>query len=36
MKKSKEKNTKKAHPEEFENLETVDESLQYFFNMIGG
>ena len=27
---------RKAHSEEFENLETVEESLQYFFDMIGG
>ena len=27
---------KEAHKEEFENLETVEESLEYFFNMIGG
>lgn len=27
---------RKAHPEEFENLETAEESLQYFFDMIGG
>lgn len=27
---------KKAHPEEFENLETAEESLQCFFDMIGG
>lgn len=27
---------KKAHSEEFKNLETAEESLQYFFNMIGG
>ena len=26
----------KLHKEEFENLETVEESLEYFFNMIGG
>lgn len=27
---------RKAHPEEFENLETAEESIQYFFDMIGG
>lgn len=27
---------KKAHPEEFENLETAEDSIQYFFDMIGG
>ena len=27
---------KEAHKEEFENLETVEESLEYFFDMIGG
>ena len=27
---------RKAHPEEFENLETAEESLQCFFDMIGG
>ena len=26
---------REAHKEEFENLETVEESLEYFFNMIG-
>lgn len=26
---------RKSHPEEFENLETVEEGLQYFFDMIG-
>ena len=27
---------REAHKEEFENLETVEESLEYFFDMIGG
>ena len=27
---------RKEHKEEFENLETVEESLEYFFDMIGG
>ena len=27
---------REAHKEEFESLETVEESLEYFFDMIGG
>ena len=30
------KKYRESHKEEFENLETVEESLEYFFDMIGG